>query len=166
MKSIIFVLLSSILCLKVVHSTPNQIISSLQQHVGANNLREIINNQQNDFHRDSVTDEEWNEIIEKFSKNSIKDDRENYVDDNEDIDSVMKRFAELDDKNNNDSTQTEISNEAETSHTHVEEDRENDCAICLESVEKDEIRLSCGHKFHQTCISGWVKTPVSFLTLI
>lgn len=31
-----------------------------------------------------------------------------------------------------------------------------ECVICMERIEGDEFRTSCGHEFHRACIQGWM----------
>jgi hypothetical protein len=37
----------------------------------------------------------------------------------------------------------------------------NECVICLESIQDDNITLECGHKFHNYCVSNWLKNQQS-----
>ena len=38
-----------------------------------------------------------------------------------------------------------------------EEPKENImCPICLEKINNDYVKLSCGHEFHMACVSRWL----------
>jgi hypothetical protein len=32
-----------------------------------------------------------------------------------------------------------------------------ECPICLEIVDRQHVRLACGHAFHMRCVFGWFK---------
>jgi hypothetical protein len=31
-----------------------------------------------------------------------------------------------------------------------------ECSICLDEIVIDNIELPCGHKFHESCVQGWI----------
>lgn len=37
----------------------------------------------------------------------------------------------------------------------------NECVICLECIQDNNITLDCGHKFHNYCVSNWLKQQQS-----
>lgn len=41
---------------------------------------------------------------------------------------------------------------------------DNECPICLDTMNKSTIILNCGHKFHKKCLQNWVKTQTSNYT--
>ena len=35
-------------------------------------------------------------------------------------------------------------------------EEEYNCSICLTKINKNEMKLDCGHKFHKNCIKKWL----------
>lgn len=41
-----------------------------------------------------------------------------------------------------------------------------DCAICLDNITDDEIKINCGHSFHMECLKNAIAVKIDVLVVV